>query len=165
LAFGLVSVFGLVVVLWLLLLCRVLQNSRFISSHSAEILAADLPKNLAVRGCCRCSAALPSRPPRSVSPAPPRCRWGRRPTDSHLVPSDGPTLDVQRARACEHGHPAPGTTTAGGRPRACMGRDISPPRAAGALTSPLSDTAAPYRGLMAPAPSSAAYGQRLLLIQ
>eukprot|EP01049_Picozoa_sp_SAG25_P025416 SAG25_NODE_12056_length_289_cov_0.610526_1_plen_71_part_01 len=31
-----------------------------------------------------------------------------------------------------------------------MGRDISPPRAAGALTSPLSDTAAPYWWLMVP---------------
>jgi hypothetical protein len=90
-----------------------------------------------------------SRLLRSVSPAPPRCRWGCCPTDSHLVLSDGPTLDVQRARACEHGHPAPSTTTASSCPRACMGCDISPPRAAGALTSLLSDTATPYQGLMA----------------
>jgi hypothetical protein len=107
-----------------------------------------------------------SRLLRSVSPAPPRCRWGCCPTDSHLVLSDGPTLDVQRARACEHGHPAPSTTTAGGCPRACMGCDISPPRAAGALTSLLSDTGTPYQGLMAqrlPRWRTHVCSQRLLL--
>jgi hypothetical protein len=64
---------------------------------AADILAADLPKNLAVRGCC-CGPVLPSRPLRLARPAPPRCRWGRRPTDSHPCATRWPPCQSARVR-------------------------------------------------------------------